>query len=466
MRPGRLIPTATATLALIAPASALADGAGTPQAVAANAQFLSATPAPPGGAGAVCVIDSGVDATTDLGASLGERDSVLGPPFDDLGATSDNGVALPKHGTYVAGVITSQVDGIGASGIWPAAKIVSNRVFAGGTTTANAYIQALDWCRQPTRHVTVVNLSLAGLQMTNAERSQLQTKISQTRDQWGINVVAGAGNSGFNHLAYPAAYPEVFAVGATDVSGALASFSNRGNALDIATFGTDVCVTTSFGHQLGVGEGTSYAAPIVSAVLDALRSFKPSLTAVAAEQLLVDSARTIGGVKVLDARQAFIAAGLSNVVASYDENSPNPCEVVINEPGDGSGGGPAAARKPRGLAAGSSAPMPQQIVVTDPEVPAPVVPIALPQGDRFALLKPRQPILRRVTLRNGRLRISVSGRRPGERVVFRVDGRRFVRHTSTLTIKARAWKTITIQLERPGIGRGQKLTVDHDRDFA
>lgn len=405
------IAAVTATVALLAPASALADGAESPQAVAANAQFLSATPAPAGGAGAVCVIDTGVDTDTDLGASLAGRDSVLGGPFGDLGALSDTSEPLPKHGTYVAGVISSQVDGVGASGIWPASKVLSNRVFNGGTATANSYIQAIQWCNnQP--GVKVINLSLAGLQMTNIERSQLQSRIVQARDAYGMNVVAAAGNNGLSNLAYPAAYSEVFSVAATDASGQLASFSNRGAGLDIATFGDGVCVTTASGYQMGEGKGTSYAAPIVSAALNALRSYKPSLTPDQAEAALTNAARTVNGVKVLDVKQAFINEGLSSVVSAYGGGPAAPCEVVLSGGGAGGGGGGASAS---GSSKPPSASAPTQtVVVQQPEVAPPMISVVLPTDDPFAELMPHQPTLKRISFTKGRLRITVSGRRAGD----------------------------------------------------
>jgi len=459
------IAAATAALALLAPASALADGAESPQAVAANAQFLSATPAPPGGAGAVCVIDTGVDTDTDLGASLAGRDSVLGGPFGDLGATSDTNEPLPKHGTYVAGVISSQVDGVGASGIWPAAKVLSNRVFNGGNATANSYIQAFNWCQTPGFGVKVINLSLAGLQMTNIERNQLQTKITQARTA-GINVVAAAGNNGLSNLAYPAAYPEVFSVAATDASGQLASFSNRGSGLDIATFGAGVCVTTASGYQMGEGNGTSYAAPIVSAALDALRSYKPSLTPDQAEAALTNAARTVNGVKVLDVKQAFINEGLSSVVNAYTGGPAAPCEVVLSGGGGGGGGsgaaGGAGAAKPT---SGASAPT-QTVVVQQPEVAPPMISVVLPTDDPFAELLPHQPTLKRISFSKGRLRIAISGRRAGERAIYTVDGKRYVRSASTLTVKVKKWKTVTVQLQRAGIGTSPQLTVKRNREFS
>ena len=123
---------------------ASAAEAPTPQAVDANAEFLAYAPPPPVPA-KVCVVDTGVDLTTDAAPAVIERHSVFGGTTDDVG-----GSGLTKHGTLVAGVIASQLDGHDSVGIWPQARIVSVRVFAGsggGTTTA-AVIAALDLCRE------------------------------------------------------------------------------------------------------------------------------------------------------------------------------------------------------------------------------------------------------------------------------------------------------------------------------
>src|SRR3954453_18643384 len=157
-------PLLTATgprVAFAAPASppALALEPFTPQAIDANATFLSYAPAVPGRPDMkVCVVDTGVDLTTDAAPAVVGRETVFpGGAVDDGG-----GGGLPEHGTYVAGVIASQANDVDSVGIWPRAKIVSVRVFAdeaSGTTVAD-YLTALDDCRLA--GAKVVNLSLSG----------------------------------------------------------------------------------------------------------------------------------------------------------------------------------------------------------------------------------------------------------------------------------------------------------------
>jgi len=482
MNAKRLIPTAAAAIALAAPAAAWAgaEGPGTPQATAANATFLSSAPAP-GGGGGVCVIDTGVDTDTDLGPALGLRTAIVGGVAvdpGDWGALSDTNEPLPKHGTYVAGIVASQVDGKGTSGVWPAAKIYSARVFANGSATAlvNDYITAIDWCASRAG-VKVINLSLSGLGgASGAERASLDDKIGEMRAApLNLNVVAAAGNNGSpSTVGYPATATGVFGVGATDGTGALASFSNRGVGLDISTFGVDSCVTTSYGSNLAAGRGTSYAAPVVSAVLAAMRSYNPSLTPAQAEQLLLDNADTVGGVKVLNAAKAFRA---DPTLAPYASGAPttglgasvaNVCEPPPAVAVGGGGGGGGASGTAKDATTTRTPAGGETVVVTATPVPAPLVDVELPTDDPFAALTPVKPTLKSIKLRRGVLTVKITGRKRGERVLVNVDGKRFVRSSSTVKVRLKAkkkWKTVRIQLQRPGVGVSKTLVVRSSKEF-
>ena len=102
----------------------------TPQAADARAAFLAYpnTPAPPAPV-KVCVVDTGVDLTTDVAGAVVERYSEFGGSVGDTG-----GGGIDKHGTFVAGVIASQLDGRGSVGIWP--RRGSSRTGCSRTATA------------------------------------------------------------------------------------------------------------------------------------------------------------------------------------------------------------------------------------------------------------------------------------------------------------------------------------------
>ena len=132
--------------------------------------------------------------------------------------------------------------------------------------------------------------------------ARLENKIINARNNFGINVVASSGNDGnTSAVNYPARFPASFAVGGTDRGGAFCSFSNRGVGLDISALGCDT-YATAFDGRIGAFEGTSFAAPTVAAVLVALRSYRPDLTADQAEQLLLSTARQTSAGPVLGRR--------------------------------------------------------------------------------------------------------------------------------------------------------------------
>src|SRR5689334_23201119 len=155
-RVGLMLAAGLAAVASVVGAQgASAAEAPTPQAVDAHAEFLAYAPPPPVPV-KVCVVDTGVDLSTDAAPAVVERHSVFGGTVDDVG-----GSGLAKHGTLVAGVIASQLDGRDSVGIWPQARFVSVRVFSagGGGTTVAAMLTAFDKCRE--RDAVVVNLSLS-----------------------------------------------------------------------------------------------------------------------------------------------------------------------------------------------------------------------------------------------------------------------------------------------------------------
>jgi hypothetical protein len=134
----------------------------------------------------------------------------------------------------------------------------------------------------------VLNLSLGSAlysyQMANA------IKYAQSKD---VLVIAAAGNSSLPALAfYPASYPDVISVGATDQNDQLTGFSNYGpRSLTLVAPGLDILAavprgTDYFAEQYGfhmLGDdlaflnGTSMASPLVTAAAAMVRAFKPEL---------------------------------------------------------------------------------------------------------------------------------------------------------------------------------------------
>jgi PKD repeat protein len=90
----------------------------------------------------------------------------------------------------------------------------------------------------------------------------------------GCIVVAAAGNNGIESILYPAAFPGVVSVAATNSSDAKAGFSNYGSAITISAPG-DGIYSTLVGGGYGYMSGTSMASPLVAGLLASMHAYNP-----------------------------------------------------------------------------------------------------------------------------------------------------------------------------------------------
>jgi hypothetical protein len=113
----------------------------------------------------------------------------------------------------------------------------------------------------------------------------------------GCILVAAAGNKGTSPppvpIHYPAAYPGVIAVAASDENDDRASFSSYGPWVQIAAPGRDIYSTTyaqePHNDTYSLWNGTSMSTPIVAGAAALILSEKPTLIADSLLQILLDS---------------------------------------------------------------------------------------------------------------------------------------------------------------------------------
>ena len=159
-------------------------------------------------------------------------------------------------------------------------------------------------------------------------------------------MVASAGNTGDRIPQYPAAFPGVLSVGATDDGGQIADFSSYGK-VDVVAPGDCVAVAVVPGVDQDRGcpgdnldgvafnSGTSFSAPIVSGVLALASSRSPLLARLALES----SADELHPGGASDAKQwAHGLADADAFVAAHDPAAP-PALVLETSGGLGSGDG-------------------------------------------------------------------------------------------------------------------------------
>jgi serine protease len=178
----------------------------------------------------VAVIDTGVTAVPDLaGIELVAGYNFVGNNKD---ARDDHG-----HGTHVAGTVAQATNNkLGVAGVAFGAKIMPLKVLsAQGSGSMGAISQAIRYAAD--NGAQVINMSLGGPFPTAAIRKA----VVYARGK-GTFVVAAAGNDGKGRVGYPAKYPEVFAVAATQFDESTTFYSNWGAEVDIAGPGGNVRV--------------------------------------------------------------------------------------------------------------------------------------------------------------------------------------------------------------------------------
>ena len=210
----------------------------------------------------IAIIDTGVDLThPDLAGKI-----VAGYDFvnNDAVAQDDNG-----HGSHVAGIsAASSNNGVGVAGTSWGALIMPVKVLdAGASGSFSNAASGIIWATDHGAHI--INLSMGA----SSHSTIFQNAIDYAYNH-GVTLVAASGNSGSNFVLYPARYPNVMAVGATDSSNTIASFSNYGTELDVVAPGVNI-YSTGIGNYF-YNTGTSMSAPYVAGLAAILRGIPGS----------------------------------------------------------------------------------------------------------------------------------------------------------------------------------------------
>ena len=258
----------------------------------------------------VAIVDSGVDCSLPdfQGRLLDARSFVGGDPCLDT----------EGHGTFIAGEIAANLDTQGIVGIaYTSQLLVAKVVKPDGTIPLAAEAAAIRWAAD--NGARVINLSLGGVRdPVHPDRdtySSLEAAAIAYASAKGALLVAAVGNGDeafsqpWPFASYPAALPHVIGVSALTRSGNVPDYSNRDLVYnDIAAPGSGIystfplnltaqrplCVNQGF-SECGTEdyrdpEGTSFAAPQVSAAAAVLFAVAPSLTASQMTTILEHSA--------------------------------------------------------------------------------------------------------------------------------------------------------------------------------
>lgn len=202
------------------------------------------------------------------------------------------------HGTHVAGTIAClSNNGTGVAGMTWSCRLMPVKVLTrlvrisdgrvSGTGSAADISAGIRWAVD--NGARVLNLSLGGTTDTQVERDAIAYAVAQ-----GAVVVAAMGNAfqQGNPTSYPAAYPDVIAVGAINSSNARAFFSQTGPHIDVVAPGVGV-LSTVWDNSTATMDGTSMASPHVAGLAALILSCNANLTAAQVGDIIRQTARSL-----------------------------------------------------------------------------------------------------------------------------------------------------------------------------
>ncbi|WP_028808494.1 type VII secretion-associated serine protease mycosin [Streptomyces canus] len=264
----------------------------------------------------VAVIDTGVDT---VNAQL--KGAVAnGTDYLHKGGTGKTDPTV-GHGTKVAGIIAARkLDGTGFVGLAPEATIIPIRQNDDkGSGNVGTMMKAIKYAADAGAKVINISQDTAS-KMDPVVDAAFRQAVKYAQDQDAL-IVAAAGNDGADGKVketFPAAYPGVLAVAASDRNNARAPFSQSGPFVGVAAPGIDMVSTVPVGGNC-VDQGTSFAAPYVSGVAALIRAKHPDWNY---KQVITQIEQTADRTKA--GRDDFVGWGVIDPAAAVNDDTTTP----------------------------------------------------------------------------------------------------------------------------------------------
>jgi hypothetical protein len=212
------------------------------------------------------------------------------PEIAGSNITTAGGAALTDlHGTATATTAAAPANGVGFLGIWPGARATNFPLPDGQAISCADSVRGIAGAIRA--GAAVVNMSYGSPSPCLAEADQILRAVEA-----GAVPVAAAGNEGDagNPLEFPASLAHVITVSAIGPDLKPTGFSNANGAVDLAAPGIGILtgVPVAFDTEDDAADGfsflagTSFSAPMVSAVIAWVRQARPELTPYQAAQVV------------------------------------------------------------------------------------------------------------------------------------------------------------------------------------
>jgi subtilisin family serine protease len=238
----------------------------------------------PGPGKPVTVVDSGLDIT---------HPEFVGRPNTEILNRQTTSEPDEDHGTAVSSVVGATNNGVGLVGVYPNAVL---RMFDASPFGILDDFSAVQGIRAAAlRGPGVINLSFGG----ETDDPMLQAAIDFAVRSGSLVVAAAGNDGGFGSPPnYPAFYPHVLTVGATERSNQVAAFSSVSPTVDLAAPGVDMPIAEPLaveptGYTTDAA-GTSFASPLVAGAAAWVWTTRPELDNSQLFEVMRRSATDIG----------------------------------------------------------------------------------------------------------------------------------------------------------------------------
>ncbi len=218
------------------------------------------------------------------GFDVADNDNNPNPP---PGINNNSGFV---HGTHCAGIasaVTNNGKGIASIGF-------NVKIMAVKCTRNNGDERILSHAYEGVFYAMRAGADIISMSFGGEGFSVTGQSIINAAHNTGKVLIAAAGNENVNIQFFPAAFPNVIAVGATDFNDQKASFSNFGTWIDLMAPGVAIFSTLAGSvNSYGNSSGTSMACPLVAGLAGLILSERPNFTPAQVKQALMNGCDNI-----------------------------------------------------------------------------------------------------------------------------------------------------------------------------
>lgn len=240
--------------------------------------------------------------------------------------------AISNNNTLVAGVAGGFSDGT-TSGVGNGVKVLPLRIGMSCSLSGQCgygFVR-MDFAAAAFNYIATmvdrgVNITAVNCSWGSSNSGGIDAAVNAIQAR-GVLVVHAAGNSNSSSADYLGNKAGVLNVGATDINGAAASFSNYGTWVDVAAPGVTILstwheFTDPTPDYISLLDGTSMSSPHVAGIAALLESCNTALTATDKFNLIVGNTRPYTGTKNLGSgiANAYLALNAAGCVGGCSTN--------------------------------------------------------------------------------------------------------------------------------------------------